>query len=147
MLFEKLQSDMIEAMKAKEELRRDTLRMMISDIKKKRIDSMKKEMTDSEVLDILRKNVKTRQDSVIAFTQGNRPELAEKEQKEIKIIEAYLPKQMSDEDTKKIVEDIIQAVGAKEKKDTGRIMKEIMAKHGSVIDGKKVQQFVSEKLV
>jgi uncharacterized protein YqeY len=117
----------------------------MSEIKKERVDS-RKEPTDEDVMRIIRNGIKKRQDSIELFKQGNRNDLVEKTQAEIKILEVYLPKQMPKEELEKIITDIIAKTGAASPKDTGRIMKEVMSTYGSQVDGKIVQQIVSSKL-
>jgi uncharacterized protein YqeY len=138
-------ADMVAAMKSNDVLRRETLRLLMSEIKKERVDS-RKEPTDEDVMRIIRNGIKKRQDSIELFKQGNRNDLVEKTQAEIKILEVYLPKQMPKEELEKIITDIIAKTGAASPKDTGRIMKEVMSTYGSQVDGKIVQQIVSSKL-
>lgn len=141
----KMYYDMVQAMKSNDTLKRDTLRFSLSEIKKERIDS-KKELTDADVIKIIKNGIKKRQDAIELFKQGNRQDLAEKTQKEIEIFNVYLPKQLSAEETEKIVADIITKLGISSPKDTGKIMKEIMSNYGSQIDGKTVSQIVAAKL-
>lgn len=133
--------DMVSAMKQGDVLRRDTLRLTFSEIKKERIDT-RKELTDDDVIKIVKTGLKKRQESISLFKQGNRQDLVDKTQKEIEILQVYLPKQLSKEDLEKIVTDTIAATG----KNQGMVMKEIMSKYGSQADGKLVQQIVSSKL-
>lgn len=141
----KMYYDMVQAMKSNDTLKRDTLRFSLSEIKKERIDS-KKELTDADVIKIIKNGIKKRQDAIELFKQGNRQDLAEKTQKEIEIFNVYLPKQLSAEETEKIVADIITKLGISSPKDTGKVMKEIMSNYGSQIDGKTVSQIVAAKL-
>lgn len=138
-------ADMVSAMKANDVLKRETLRLLMSEIKKERIDS-RKELTDEDVMKIIKSGIKKRQDSIELFKQGKREDLVEKTQSEIKILEIYLPKQMPQEELEKIITELIVKLGAISPKDTGRIMKEVMSNYGSQVDGKIVQQIVSSKL-
>lgn len=138
-------ADMVSAMKANDVLKRETLRLLMSEIKKERIDT-RKELTDEDVMKIIKSGIKKRQDSIELFKQGKREDLVEKTQLEIKILEVYLPKQMPQEELEKIIVEIIAKLGAGSPKDTGRIMKEVMSNYGSQVDGKIVQQIVSSKL-
>src|SRR5579885_1922242 len=95
-LTEQIQKDMVAAMKGKEEEKLSTLRMMKAAVKNREIDK-RAPLDDKEVLAVLSTMIKQRKDSVEQFTKGNRPELAEKEQREIALIEAYMPKSASDE--------------------------------------------------
>jgi len=144
-LEKQIYADMVSAMKASDVLKRETLRLLMSEIKKERVDS-RKEPTDEDVMRILKSGLKKRQDSIELFKQGNREDLVEKTQAEIKILEIYLPKQMPKEELEKIISDIISKLGATSPKDTGRIMKEVMSNYGAQTDGKLVQQIVSSKL-
>src|SRR5277367_6972572 len=99
---EKLQADIVVAMKAKEEHKLTTLRMVKSALKNKEIDKREK-LTDAEEQQILTTLIKQRKESVESFTKGNRPELAEKEQAEIGMIESYMPESASEEEIRKIV--------------------------------------------
>jgi uncharacterized protein YqeY len=144
-LEKQIYADMVSAMKTSDILKRDTLRLLMSEIKKERVDS-RKEPTDEDVMKIIKNGLKKRQDSIELFKQGKREDLVEQAQAEIKILEIYLPKQMAKEELEKILSDIITKLGATSPKDTGRIMKEVMANYGSQVDGKLVQQIVSSKL-
>lgn len=144
-LEKQIYADMVGAMKSGDTLKRDTLRLTMSEIKKERIDT-RKELTDTDVIKIIRTGLKKRQESIDLFRQGNRQDLVDKTQKEIDILQVYLPKQLSKEELEKIVAQTIAELGVSSPKDTGRVMKEIMAKYGSQADGKLVQQIVSNKL-
>lgn len=144
-LEKQIYSDMVGAMKSGDNLKRDTLRFLLSELKKERIDS-RKELTDADVIRITKSSIKKRQDSLELFKQGNRQDLFDKTSTEIKMIEAYLPKQMSVDELEKIIVDIITKLEAVGPKDTGKVMKEVMANYGSQTDGKTVQQIVSAKL-
>jgi len=136
--------DMVNAMKTGDAEKRDTLRYVLSEIKKERIDT-RKELNDDDVMKIVKSSLKKRRESLEMFKQGNRQDLVSKIEAEIKLVESYLPKQMSAEELEKIVSDTLALLGiaAPTPKDTGRIMKEIMAKYGSQTDGKSVQQILA----
>ncbi len=139
-------SDMVGAMKSADVIKRETLRLLLSEIKKEHIDSKRKELTDTDVIKIIKSGLKKRQESLELFRQGNRQDLADRAQKEIEILEVYLPKQLSPEEVEKIVIQVVSELGASSPKDTGRVMKEIMSRYGSQVDGKTVQQIVSSTL-
>ena len=103
-------------------------------------------MSDEEALAVIQRAVKQRQDSVEQFTKGNRPELAAKEQSEIELLQTYLPQQLSAIETEKLIQDVIAMTGAESKKDTGKVMKEVMARHRGAVDGKTVQEIVNRLL-
>ena len=143
---EKIQMQMTEAMRNKDQLRLSVLRMMKTAIKNKEIDKMKP-LEDGEALSVLNTLVKQRKDSVDQFRKGGREELAQKEEAEIKIIEEYLPAAASDEDIRKAIEDAIQETGASTIKDMGKVMKAALARlAGRNADGSRVSQMVKDKL-
>lgn len=144
-LMEKIMQDMKEAMKSKEKERLSTIRMLISEIKKRQIDSGK-EFDDNDILGVIKSMVKSREDSVKAYREGGREDLAEKEEREVEVLKAYLPKQLSEEEVEKIVEEAIKESGAQTVRDMGKVMKIVMGKYGSQVDGKIVNKIVKEKL-
>ncbi len=144
-LMEKIRNDMKDAMRVKDKERLGTIRMLISEIKKRQIDSGK-EFDDNDILGVIKSMVKSREDSVNAYREGGREDLAEKEQKEIEILKSYLPKQLSEKEIEKIVEDAIKESDAVSVRDMGKVMKIVMAKYGSQVDGKTVNRIVKEKL-
>lgn len=144
-LNERIQADLKDAMRAGDALRRETLRMLISDMKYRRIE-LGKELGDEDIEAVLRRAAKTRLESVQQFEAGGRPELAAKERAELALIEAYLPKQMSLDEVRAAVRAAIAETGAASKKDTGLVMKALMAKHKGLIDGKAANQVLGELL-
>jgi len=146
-LKEQIQKDMIEAMKAKEEIRLGALRMVKAEIMKFEVSgSEKKEIKDEEVIQLISKQIKQRDDAAQQYKAGNRPELAEKEEKEAEILKKYLPEQMSPEEVKKIIEDTIKELGATSKADMGKVMGAIMPKVKGKADGKLINQIVGQLL-
>ncbi len=144
-LKEQLMQDMKAAMKQKEQIRLGTIRQIRSTIKYKEIER-KEELDDKGILKVISTLVKQHKDSIEQFTNGGRPELAEKEQAELRVLEAYLPQQMSEDDVKALVQEAIDAVGATSMKEIGKIMKYVMPKAQGRADGKLVNQFVKELL-
>ena len=144
-LTEQVRADMTAAMKARAAERLSTLRMLQAALKNEQIEKMH-ELSDAEASVVIRRAVKQRQDSIEQFEKAGRQELADKEKRELAILETYLPKQMSDEALEEIIKAIIAATGATSKKDTGKVMKEIMAKHRDEVDGKKVQEILGRLL-
>ncbi len=106
----------------------------------------KSELTDEEIIDTLSSEIKKRKDSILLYEKGNRPELAEVEKKEIEILKKYLPEQIPLEELKKIVEESINKVGAKEIKDTGKIMADLMPKVKGKADGGEISKIIKELL-
>ena len=143
---EKIQTQMTEAMRSKDQLRLSVLRMMKTAIKNKEIEKMKP-LDDGEALSVLNTLVKQRKDSVDQFRKGGREELAQKEESEIKIIEEYLPAAASEDDIRKAIEEAVQETGASSIKDMGKVMKAALARlAGKSADGSRVSQMVKEKL-
>lgn len=128
-----------EAMKSGDKKRLGTLRLMQAAIKDKDINSRTEGhesalTSDTGIAELFAKMVKQRQDSVTAYEQGNRPELAQAERDEITVIQSFMPKQMSDEEAKAAVASIIAAVGATSVKDMGKVMAELKAKFAGQMD-------------
>ncbi len=145
-LREKINADLTAAMKAKEALRLSVLRMMKTAVKNKEIE-VRAELDDAQAIQVLSTLIKQRKDSVEQFTKGGRPELAEKEASEIKIIEEYLPAAVSGAEIEKTVDDVIRETGASSPKDIGAVMKQCMARFsGKLVDGKTVNAAVRSRL-
>jgi len=145
-LQEKIQADLVDAMRGKDALKLGVLRMMKTAVKNKEVEKMKP-LEEGEVLAGLGTLVKQRKDSVEQFRQGGREELAVKEEAEILVIEQYLPAAASDDDIRRAVEDAMAETGATSIKDMGKVMKASMAKlAGKTADGAKVSQEVKERL-
>jgi uncharacterized protein len=147
-LKQKLTADLLLAMKSGDNLKRDVLRMLDAMVKNTEIEKLKKEegLSDGEVQEVITRAVKQRKDAAAQYAAGNRPELAEKENKEIEILLAYLPKQLSEEEVRKIVEETIAKIGATSKADIGKVMGPIMGKLKGLADGSLVKKIVEEKL-
>ena len=145
-LQEKIQTQITDAMRAKDQLRLDVLRMMKSAVKLKEVEKMKA-LEENEVIAILNTMVKQRKDSIDQFRKGGREELAQKEEAEIKIIEEYLPAAASEDDIRQAIADAVQETGASSMKDMGKVMKAALARlSGKSADGARVSQLVKEKL-
>jgi len=145
-LQDKIQSQLADAMRSKDQLRLGVLRMMKTAVKNKEIDKMKP-LEENEVVAVLNTLVKQRKDSIDQFRKGGREELAQKEEAEIKVIEEYLPAAASDDDIRQAIADAIQETGAASIKDMGKVMKATMARlAGKTADGSRVSQLVKEKL-
>jgi uncharacterized protein YqeY len=147
-IAEKIHQDMIAAMKAKDESRLSTLRMMKTAVKNKEIDK-RAPLEDQETVAVLSTMVKQRKESIEQFTKGGRQELADKEAAEIKLIEGYMPQAASAEAIQAAVQQAIAEAGAPTIKDLGTIMKAVMAKFqatGTRVDGKAVNELVRQAL-
>jgi len=146
MLEEKILNDYKEALKNKDAAKSSTLSFLRAELKNVAIDKRKETLDDADVISVVKKQIKQHQDSVEQFQKGNRQDLAEKEAKELEILKSYLPRQLSAEEIKKIIEEVIASTGAQGPKDMGRVMKEAMAKAGQAADGKTVSDLVKERL-
>ncbi len=104
----------------------------------------KSELTDDEIISVLSSEIKKRKDAIVLYKKGNRPELADKEKKEIEILKKYLPEQLSDEELRKLIQESINKVGAKEIKDTGKIMADLMPKVKGKADGDEISKIIKE---
>jgi uncharacterized protein YqeY len=143
---EQIQKDMIAAMRAREELKLSTLRMVKSALKSKEIDK-RAPLDEKEELATLSTLIKQRKDSVEQFTKGGRQELADKEAAEIVIIEAYMPQAVGEEEVVAAVRATIAEMGSPTMKDMGTVMKATMAKFaGARVDGKLVSETVKKEL-
>lgn len=144
-MFEKITKDLTEAMKAKDTFRTSVLRMLKSALKNEEINK-KSPLTDDEVLAIIKKQVKTRKDSMNEYASYNRMDLADLLQKEIDILNEYLPEELSDEELEKIVKETITKVKAESIKQMGMVIKTISSEYGARCDMAKVSKLVKEKL-
>lgn len=148
MLKQTIRSHLEDSQRARDELKTSTLRMLISAIKY--FEIAKKgtayEATDEEVLDVIRKEAKKRTEAIEMYAKNNRPELAEKETKELEVLSLYLPKQMGKDEIKVIVRETIQEIGAKSPADMGKVMSAVMLKLKGKADGSVVNQVVRDIL-
>jgi len=133
-------------MKAKDELKTGALRMLKAAILKTEVSGDRKEATDSDILGIINKEIKSRRDSVEQFRAGNRMEMAEKEEKEIDVLLAYMPPQLSEEEVLKMAEEAIAQTGATKKNEMGKVMGALMPKLKGMADGTVVNKIVSSLL-
>jgi uncharacterized protein YqeY len=137
------------SMKSGDAARTSTLRMIMAKLKDTDIASRPKgvdKVPDDEVLSMLRGMVKSRRESVVMYQQGNRPELAAKEEAEIAVIEAFLPRQMDDNAVEAAVADAISETGATSIKDMGKVMAALRAKHAAALDMAKAGPIVKARL-
>jgi uncharacterized protein len=145
-LMEQIQKDLVDAMRAKDELRLSVLRMMKAALKHKEIEKIRA-LDDAETLQILQTLVKQRRESVEMYTKGGRNDLAEKETKEIAIIETYLPANASAEDIEHAIDAAISETGANSAKQMGAVIKAARAKlEGKTVDGKALSDRVKTRL-
>jgi uncharacterized protein YqeY len=145
-LPERIDSDLKDAMRAKDAARLGVLRMLKSALKYAAIEKADAGLDDAAASQVIRKQVKQRQDSIESFEKGGRPELAAKEKEELEILNAYLPKGMNTEELAALVRDTIAAVGATSKAQMGAVMKELQAKVAGRADGKTLSAEVQKQL-
>ena len=145
-LRDRLSEDLKLAMKARDQLRMDVIRMIKAAVLNKEVE-MKKDLDDAEMSRIMTTMIKQRKESVEQYEKGQRAELAAKERQEISIIEAYLPKALSTDELEQTVAAVIRETGACSAKDMGAVMKAVMARlAGQPVDGKQVSDLVRSKL-
>jgi uncharacterized protein YqeY len=145
-LREKILEDIKSAMKNKEAERLSAIRMMQSAVKYREIELRPNPITDQDILGVIKKLTKQRKDSISEFAKAGRQDLVDKETFELKVLEEYLPAQMSAADVTRIVEEVIKAQGATTQKQMGAVIKEVMAKTGGQADGKMISDLVRSKL-
>ena len=145
---ERIDSDLKEAMRAKDTTKLTVLRMLKSALKYAAIakPGAEAELSDAEAAQVIRKQAKQRQDSIESFEKGGRAELAQKEQKELSILNDYLPQAMSAGEVEQTVREAIAEVGATSKAQMGAVMKAVQAKVAGRVDGKTLSQEVSRQL-
>src|ERR1700748_3637077 len=147
-LSERVDADLKEAMRAKDTARLSVLRMLKSALKYGAIEKAGAEgdLSDADAVQVIRKQVKQRQDSIESFEKGGRPELAAKEKEELGILNAYLPKGLSAEELSALVRETIAEVGATSKAQMGAVMKAVQAKAAGRADGKTLSAEVQKQL-
>lgn len=143
---EQLQQDLIAAMKGKDEVATSAIRLLKAAIMKFETAGDKKVATDDDIIQIAGKEIKQRKDSIEQFEKGGRPELAEKEKLEMAVLAKYLPAQLSEEEVRAIVAEVIAATGASSKSDLGKVMGALMPRTKGKADGGMVNKIVQELL-
>jgi uncharacterized protein len=163
MLKKQIQSFANEALKSGDHFLLETLRMLLAALTTKEKDKRYKiskekpditeedlakesELTDEQIIEVVSSEIKKRKDAVALYEQGNRPELAERESKEIDILKKYLPEQLSEDELKKIIQESIKKTGATEMKDTGKIMADIMPQVKGKADGSEISRIIKQIL-
>ncbi|QIR77216.1 GatB/YqeY domain-containing protein [Sulfurospirillum diekertiae] len=144
-LKSKLQDDLKDAMKTKDTFKRDVIRFLMSALKQIEVDE-RKELSDSDIVKIIQKSLKQREDALSAFKDAGREDLYEKELAEAMILKSYLPQQLSDESLKVIIQKHILATGATSLKEIGKIMAGVLAECEGVADGKRINTIAKELL-
>ena len=144
-LKNQIEEKLSQSLKNKDKNLYPTLRLVVSAIKDAEIASRGKEskgLTDQDITSLLKKMIKQRNESCEVYKKAGRTELLESETKEIEVISSFLPKQLSEEDTKKLCEDVIKKVGATSVKDMGKVMGELKKTHADVLDFSKVGSII-----
>lgn len=147
-LSQKLTDDMKSAMREKDKVALNTIRMLKAALKNTSIEKggVDVELSESEIVAVIRKEVKKRQDSIEQYESAGRSELADGEKAEIEVLEKYLPQPLTEEEIEKAVEEAIAEVGATSKKEMGQVMKLLQEKTGGRADGKTLSQAVQARL-
>jgi uncharacterized protein YqeY len=147
-LQQRVDSDLKEAMRAKEGTKLGVLRMLKSALKYAAIakSGAESELSDAEAIQVIRKQAKQRQDSIESFEKGGRTELADKEKEELALLNTYLPQAMSSEELEKVVRETIAELGATSKAQMGAVMKALQAKAAGRVDGKTLSAEVARRL-
>lgn len=145
-LEEKIMADYKEAMKAKDQLRSQAISFLRSEMKYSAIEKRVEKLEDADVVAVIKKLIKQRQDSIAQFEKGQRMDLVQKEKKELEILKSYLPVEMSSEELVRIIEEVLVSTGASTMKDMGRVMKEVMNKTQGRADSKLTSDLIRQKL-
>jgi len=144
-LKQTLLSDLKEAMKSKYSLKVDTLRLIVSEIKNREID-LREELGDEAITALLTTQIKKRKEAAGMFEKGGRTDLKEKEEKEIAIIQVYLPEQVGEEELKQRIQAVIAETGAQGPKDMGKVMKVVVPEFKGKAEGDQIRKIVTELL-
>ena len=136
---------MKEAMKSKDSVKLGTVRGVISAVKNQEID-LKKELSEEEILTIVSREVKKRKEAAVLYEKGNRPELKDKEIQEMKILQTYLPEQVSEKDLRRRIQEVIAETGAEGMKDFGKIMKTLAPEFKGKADNSLIKELANEYL-
>jgi len=146
MLDEKILNDYKEAMKARASLKVSVLSFLRADMLNLATAKKKDKLDDSEIITVIKKQAKQRQDSIEQFTKGDRLEMADKEKKELEILKSYLPAELPVEEIKRLLDEVIIATGSSGLKDMGKVMKELSVKLAGKADGRLVSDLVKQRL-
>lgn len=146
MLEEKINQDYIQAMKERNTAKSSTINFLRAQLKNYRIDSRLEKLSDEDVIKVIKKQIKQRQDSIEQYKQGNRQDLVEKETFEFNTLKSYLPQELSLEEVTKIVDEAIKEVGAKGMNDMGKVMKVAVPKIAGRADNKALSDLIKKSL-
>lgn len=146
MLTDKIFADYKEAMKARDALKSSVLSFLRADMLNLATTKQKDKLDDAEIITVIKKQIKQRQDSIEQFTKGGRIDAAEKEKKEAQILKSYLPAEMPAEEISRLIEEAVSSTGASSMKDMGRLMKDLTERIAGRADGKLVSDLVRQRL-
>ena len=144
-MVEKLKKDMIEAMKSKDKFRLTVIRMVKGELDKEHIDK-KREINDELLVEVVSRGIKQRNDSILEFEKAGRSDLAASVKDEIKILEEYLPEQLTEDEINQVIDDVFSIVKPEGARDMGRVMKEVSPKLKGRADMKNVSEIIRAKL-
>ena len=144
-LKEQLKDDLKTAMRAKAIVKRDCIRAINTMIKQIEVDE-RKELTDNDILKLIQKGIKQREEAVSQYKDASRDDLVQKEQEQIDVFKEYLPQQMSDEDLESGMKELISEVGATSMKDIGKVMGQASKKFAGIADGKRINEMTKKLL-
>lgn len=146
MLEEQIGKDYVQAMKDRDSVRSSTISFLRAQMKNVRIERKAEALEDSDVLAVIKKQIKQRQDSIEQYEKGGRADLVEKESAELAILKSYLPQEMPEAELMAVIREVIQATGAASMKDMGKVMKEVGAKVQGKADNRAVSDLVKKTL-
>ena len=146
MLQNQINKDYVAAMKAKDKIRSSALGFLRAQLKNVMIDTKADALDDAQVLQVLKKQVKQRKDSIEQFQNGGRQDLVDKEKAELDLLLGYMPAEMSDEALEQIIQEVMREIEAKSLKDMGRVMKEVITRTEGQADNKRVSEYVKKAL-
>ena len=146
MILDTINKQIVEAMKARNEIRLSTLKLLLSALHNAKIDK-RGDLTEEEELEIVRREAKKRKDAIEAYKKAGATDRAEKEEKELVILQEFLPKELPDEEVSKLVDEAIITTSASGMQDMGKVIGAVMAKAKGRADGKKVAEMTRKKLV
>jgi len=143
-MLEKIKNDLNQALKDKDEVKVSVLRMLVSEIHNKQISNKSDEISDDEIIKVIRQQVKKIKESIEAYKQGKRDDLVKKESQELDILNKYLPQEMSQDELEKVIKEIIDGVKPQGPQDFGKVMSKAMKRLSGRVDGSKVSEVVKK---
>ena len=142
---EQISKELLDAMKHKDAVRTSTLRLLVSAVRNKEIEK-KKSLAEGDILEVIQSEAKRRRESIDEYKKANRQDLASKEEAELNVLKAYLPRPLSEAELKALVRSAVESTGAKSPQDVGRVMAAVMPQIKGRADGKEAQQLAQQLL-